>query len=955
MKFASLLVAFYMLASCCLGQPLQHVANCPSNEVYDMLLDKKGFIWVAHNLGVSRYDGLSFTSFNNPEETSISMTDLVEDNYGRIWCHNFNGQIFYIKDDKMVYLKGYDYKKEFSFPRMMLFGDELVATCHAGVFVCNTATLETHYCTVGAGDTMQAKATESMCVVNKKLLIYGYGSWYTYSKQAGLGRLGTNAVALPITKLSGLLLEPGVFGDTAYVLQRKGGLIYGITFFNGTIEQVLQKAENAYINSVNVENKSVFINTKALTYALAGTDSVMGYNLSSVLHDKEGNLWLGSLSRGLYVSYQTSAWKMIPGVTSANGDYIRWLCNAGQNFVVGNQSGRVSMVRSIGASAGKNEFVVPVGDGEIESLQKLGNNTFFISSSNKSYILNEQKKQLYTIGDFYAKDLVVYGRKAYGASAGGILIADLSGLGYTGGDVFFNNNFPASWLMPNKDYLLYNRDRGRCRALLFDSVTNSLLASFKDGLQQIKDGNMLPVLFNGKPLYVSSMVHCLGKIYAATFNSGLFVIDSGKAKQVGGTVESPTDAIVRIKRCGNHIWLFRTHDIELFDANSNQFLDIPPFPLDVSNVSDVEEDGHAIYWATYDGVYTIPYPVSNNMVKTDGVILYMLVNNRDTVLQSGASLPDNKNDLRLQLAIPAYKNATQLHFKYRLVNNGSNGNGSDIWYYTQDGERELHFNALKSGSYMVEAVAVINNRVVCNKPLVYYFTIEKPWYNTGWFYLSSLLLTVLVSIVLYKYRLRQLMKMERMRRKISNDLHDDIGSTLSSINVYSQLAKGNYGNEGYIDTIQHNVVSVINSLDDLVWNINPKNDTLGQLVGRMQLFSVPFLNEKGVACTFQARLSQASVVLLPDARANIYLLFKEIISNVSKHSAATGCAIYFIQKRNRIRLVVKDNGRGFNMQTTNQHRNGLRTMAERVNELNGEITIKTSLGAGTEIRVDCEL
>ncbi len=922
-----------------------------------MLLDKKGFIWVAHNLGVSRYDGISFTSFNNPEETSISMTDLVEDRHGRIWCHNFNGQIFYIKDDKMVYLKGYDFKKEFSFPRMMLFGDELVATCHSGLFVCNTNTLESRYITVDTNDTVQAKATESMCVLNNKLLVYGFGSWYTYNHQAGLCRIGMNDVALPIAKakLSGLLLEPAVFTDTAYVVQRNGGMIYGITFTSGKIAEVVKKEENAYINSVNVENKSVFINTKTRTSSLNGKDSVVGYNLSSVLHDKEGNLWLGSLSRGLYVSYQNSDWKLILGITYKNGDYVRWLCNAGNNFVTGSQSGRVSVVRSIGASAGKSTYVVPVGDGEIESMQVVDSNSYFISSSNKSYILHVEKQKLDTVGNFFAKDMVVYGRKVYAASAAGILIADVSGLGYTGGDVFFNKNFPVNRIMPNQGFFLYNRNRGRCRALLFDSVTSSLLASFKDGLQQIKDGNMLPVLFNGKPLYVSSMVRCLGKVYAATFNNGLFVIDSGRAKQLGGIVQSPTDAIVRIKRCKNHIWLFRTHDIEVFDATSNRYLDIPPFPLDVSNVSDVEEDGHNIYLATYDGVYGIPYPASNNMVKTDAVILYLLVNNRDTVLYSGAVLPVNKNNLLLQLAVPVYRNASQLHFKYRLVSNGNNENGGDIWYYTQDGQRELHFNALKSGNYFVEVFAIINNRVVSNKPLVYYFTIEKPWYNTWWFYLTSLLLTVLISIALYRYRLRQLMKMERMRRKISNDLHDDIGSTLSSINVYSQLAKGNYGNEAYIETIQHNAVSVINSLDDLVWNINPKNDTLGQLVGRMQLFAVPFLSEKGISCTFKMKLSNASVVMLPDARVNLYLLFKEIISNVNKHSGGSDCGIYLIQIRNSIRLVVKDNGRGFNKENTNQHRNGLRTMAERVKELNGKIAIKSMLGVGTEIRVDCKL
>jgi ligand-binding sensor domain-containing protein len=70
---------------------LQSIKGLPSDEVYDLLADSKGFIWAAHSLGISRYDGVNFKDFNHPQATGAGITDIVEDKQGRIWCHNFNG------------------------------------------------------------------------------------------------------------------------------------------------------------------------------------------------------------------------------------------------------------------------------------------------------------------------------------------------------------------------------------------------------------------------------------------------------------------------------------------------------------------------------------------------------------------------------------------------------------------------------------------------------------------------------------------------------------------------------------------------------------------------------------------------------------------------------------------------------------------------------------------------
>src|SRR5690242_19710166 len=115
---------FFCFSSVKAQVSLENVDGLPTKEIYNLHVDKKGYLWIAHSLGISRYDGLNFIHFTNPALASLQMTDIVEDRQGRIWCHNFSGQILYIEQGKLKFLGPYDYKKENQFPSMALCDDE---------------------------------------------------------------------------------------------------------------------------------------------------------------------------------------------------------------------------------------------------------------------------------------------------------------------------------------------------------------------------------------------------------------------------------------------------------------------------------------------------------------------------------------------------------------------------------------------------------------------------------------------------------------------------------------------------------------------------------------------------------------------------------------------------------------------------------------------------------------
>ena len=106
MKIPVLFCFLFFVSFFVSAQPrVEMVKGIPSREVYDLHIDKKGYLWIGHELGISRYDGTNFTHFSHPRQSSLSMTDIIEDPLGRIWCHNFSGQIYYIEKERMQLLK----------------------------------------------------------------------------------------------------------------------------------------------------------------------------------------------------------------------------------------------------------------------------------------------------------------------------------------------------------------------------------------------------------------------------------------------------------------------------------------------------------------------------------------------------------------------------------------------------------------------------------------------------------------------------------------------------------------------------------------------------------------------------------------------------------------------------------------------------------------------------------
>ncbi|MEM9053607.1 MAG: 7TM diverse intracellular signaling domain-containing protein [Bacteroidota bacterium] len=187
----------------------------------------------------------------------------------------------------------------------------------------------------------------------------------------------------------------------------------------------------------------------------------------------------------------------------------------------------------------------------------------------------------------------------------------------------------------------------------------------------------------------------------------------------------------------------------------------------------------------------------------------------------------------------------------------------------------------------------------------------------------------------------------QVRDKISSDLHDDVGSSLSSIGIYSYAARENL-NAGrteqaieLLDNIKKNAESTMNAMSDLVWATNPQNDSNEKLIERIQSFGFEILGAK--ECTFKMVIAKEfyEIEFNQAQRKNLLLILKEAINNAAKYSQATLVNLTIDKAQTGFEIVLKDNGIGFKTEA-NGNGNGMRTMKNRTKELRGDFQLKVS-------------
>jgi signal transduction histidine kinase/ligand-binding sensor domain-containing protein len=282
--------------------------------------------------------------------------------------------------------------------------------------------------------------------------------------------------------------------------------------------------------------------------------------------------------------------------------------------------------------------------------------------------------------------------------------------------------------------------------------------------------------------------------------------------------------------------------------------------------------------------------------------------------------------------------------------------GADTEWRDVNGRRLIGYGPLLPGKYRFHVIACNNDGVWNETGDTIDFKVLPHFWETTWFkaFLILIILALPVSIVAtvlrnrYKHRLQKAERqreMERERTRIAQDLHDDLGTSLTRINMLGALASCDDTPPAETREIIHEMDgcarNMVTALDEIVWAVNPKNDSWYELVNYLGFFAEEFFQPTNIRCRLDIPPQIPSRPLLSEERHHIFLAVKEALNNVARHSGATQVNLRITMHNAHATICVEDDGCGFDARKTpaSTGGNGLKNIRHRMEQVGGTVTL----------------
>lgn len=312
-------------------------------------------------------------------------------------------------------------------------------------------------------------------------------------------------------------------------------------------------------------------------------------------------------------------------------------------------------------------------------------------------------------------------------------------------------------------------------------------------------------------------------------------------------------------------------------------------------------------------------------------------------------LKPNENVISFEFAALNFSQSSKNQYAYQLEGFDQN------WNYTD--KPSATYTNLDGGSYTLLVKAANNDGVWSAPVTLATLRVIPPFYRTWYFVVLLVLMGVSITASILWYRWQQRQNLQLIRDRIARDLHDDVGSTLSSIRFFSEFARSKATNPEVtpiLKRINESAATLSESMQDIIWAINSKNDQLDDLLTRMREFGFRMLEARDIHFKVQVSDSFRSTRLDIGQRRNIFLIFKEAVNNAAKYACCTEVSLHIKLVGNHLRMVISDNGNGFDNHKITTG-NGLMNMQKRAREIGGILNIFSESGKGTTIEFSVKL
>jgi signal transduction histidine kinase/ligand-binding sensor domain-containing protein len=371
--------------------------------------------------------------------------------------------------------------------------------------------------------------------------------------------------------------------------------------------------------------------------------------------------------------------------------------------------------------------------------------------------------------------------------------------------------------------------------------------------------------------------------------------------------------------------------------------------------------GGRLWFATQQGVLSLDSTVLESNSRPPPVFIdELFVNDHPLEITDPLQVPPLCHKIDFRFSVLSYAAPESVRIRYKL-------NGVDSDWVEIVNQRAAVYSGLRPGKYRMQLKACNNDGVWNEAGTSLAFVVQPAWWQSWWFQGSALLVLITISgmgirhwaqrrLKLKLERLEHQQALARERTRIASDLHDDLGATVTQVGLMLEEMRATPSSTEEIKqqsaAISGRVLNLARDLDAVVWSVNPRNDSLGELFAYLSQSFLENFRRTSIRPRLEVMESVPDSALAPEVRHHLFLVVKEAVNNVIKHSQATEVTLSLKVVDNVLEIRIADDGRGVSPDAiARSKRHGFPNMRARVEQLGGKLEVSSEPAKGTSIRI----
>lgn len=680
----------------------------PIDAVYDILQDKKGFIWITGNDGIMRYDGFTTTTYRSENQTSAPGSCLKEDSFGRIWYENFDGYIYYVLNDSLYKIEQHD---PIGFLPFGITDSLLLCFQKDGIDIFSLTDLKLKKTiqlklqvpgyAVGDGKNYYFIANNNhLYCINEKLQFRE--CTYPLDELENVKQIYTNEKEVYVVSKTNKTGTAFIF-DKQLSFQRKVN-ISDIKFIQGS----------AYINN------QYWFYTPHGAYVYNGSENSLAntyfssLSISKVFKDRWQNYWIATTNNGLY---------LVPDIENKifpTKEHIpSRIEQTPSGTMIGCKDGTIALLDSLFTFS--KEVSSTKDKMEISYLHydTLSQNLFYTSS--KGFVLQENGT-IVTLNNINIslKEVKRLDDKYYAIAVSGFCGLLLNPASDVNSVSDWDSLFKSGTLLPSAYLQIVKlKDNLRAKSVDYCEAKKEICFATNLGLFKYTANGLQEIRNNAKPFFAEKVVYTEKNIIALDSKGNIFKIhETNQFENLNKKLGIEAFLIKKMKKCGNRLYLITLQSIYDYEPKQNLLKKIH-LGINPQSVNDIAEKNNQILLLTNEGIVKIPFTIQNKQKPVTFTINSITANGIKKQAGELKDLSHKENEIEINYSILNYGAMETPDLYYNL-------NESD-WEKLATESRTVKFSALSPGEYTIKF------KMQGRESGIVHFSIRFPLWKTWWF------------------------------------------------------------------------------------------------------------------------------------------------------------------------------------------------------------------------------